>query len=70
MWFWSRRAMAGAMGTAAPGVVGWRAVAALWPAELASEAVEVRSQRPSIRPRTALESLARTGDPLWPRVTG
>jgi len=29
-----------------------------------------RSQRPSTRPTTARESRARTGEPLWPSVTG
>jgi hypothetical protein len=28
-----------------------------------------RSQRPSTRPTTARESSARTGEPLWPRLT-
>ncbi len=29
-----------------------------------------RSQRPSMRPTTARESRANTGEPLWPRFTG
>src|SRR5260370_40809280 len=52
------------MGIAAPGTVvdGDEA--------LAMETALERSQRPSIRPTTARESRARTGEPLWPRLTG
>jgi len=38
--------------------------------DLAMETALERSQRPSTRPTTARESRARTGEPLWPRITG
>src|ERR1700694_2013244 len=52
------------MGMAAPGVEVDREE------DLAMETALERSQRPSTRPTTARESRARTGEPLWPSVTG
>lgn len=37
---------------------------------LARETGVPRSQRPSTRPTTAWDSVAITGDPLWPFTTG
>src|ERR1700682_2686069 len=52
------------MGMAAPGVEVDREE------DLAMETALERSQRPSTRPTTACDSRARTGEPLWPSVTG
>ena len=71
--FCCRRVIAWLMGIAAPGMTAaLEAVAERW-AEVVRARAEVRSQRPSIRPTTpegvAWVSRARTGEPLWPRVT-
>jgi len=56
--------MAYSMGVAAPGME------AGWVGELAAAAERERSQRPSMMPTTAREPEVRTGEPLWPRMTG